>query len=103
MYVHCKAGRGRSTTLVLCYLVSYGGYTPEDALEMVKGKRPQISLAAGQVNWLGRGMRTNISLVPMHVIWLTGLSLLMLALAVAGSCGLPSTHEKQELGSKIHR
>ncbi len=23
-YVHCKAGRGRSTTVVLCYLVSCG-------------------------------------------------------------------------------
>lgn len=28
-YVHCKAGRGRSTTIVICYLVS-------DALKFLK-------------------------------------------------------------------
>jgi len=43
--VHCKAGRGRSTTVVLCYLVKYKGMTPGEALAMVRGKRPQIHLA----------------------------------------------------------
>nr|GFC65204.1 putative dual specificity protein phosphatase DSP8 [Tanacetum cinerariifolium] len=32
-YVHCKAGRGRSTTIVLCYLVEYKNMTPVSALE----------------------------------------------------------------------
>ncbi|XVF49081.1 hypothetical protein PTKIN_Ptkin03bG0239900 [Pterospermum kingtungense] len=34
-YVHCKAGRGRSTTIVLCYLVEHMHMTPVDALEYV--------------------------------------------------------------------
>ncbi|KAL7093700.1 hypothetical protein ACP275_11G055700 [Erythranthe tilingii] len=29
-YVHCKAGRGRSTTVVLCYLVEYKHMSPAD-------------------------------------------------------------------------
>lgn len=27
VYVHCKAGKGRSTTIVLCYLVMFRGMT----------------------------------------------------------------------------
>ncbi len=45
VYVHCKAGRGRSTTLVLCYLVKEFGMTPAAALEMVRAKRHQVRLA----------------------------------------------------------
>ncbi len=48
-YVHCKAGRGRSTTVVLCYLVKYKGMTPGEALAMVRGKRPQIHLAQARL------------------------------------------------------
>eukprot|EP00873_Tetraselmis_striata_P036629 jgi/Tetstr1/456893/TSEL_043563.t1 len=47
-YVHCKAGRGRSATVVVCYLVRHGGMAPEEAVEFVREKRPQISLATGQ-------------------------------------------------------
>nr|GEX23853.1 putative dual specificity protein phosphatase DSP8 [Tanacetum cinerariifolium] len=35
-YVHCKAGRGRSTTIVLCYLVEYRHMTPDSALEYIE-------------------------------------------------------------------
>ena len=41
-YVHCKAGRGRSTTLVLCYLIKYCGQVPEQAYMFVREKRPQV-------------------------------------------------------------
>ncbi|XP_047943774.1 phosphatidylglycerophosphate phosphatase PTPMT2-like [Salvia hispanica] len=44
-YVHCKAGRGRSTTIVLCYLVRYKQMTPTAALEYVRSRRPRVLLA----------------------------------------------------------
>eukprot|EP00262_Sarcandra_glabra_P015394 TRINITY_DN4741_c0_g1_i1.p1 TRINITY_DN4741_c0_g1~~TRINITY_DN4741_c0_g1_i1.p1 ORF type:complete len:325 (+),score=36.86 TRINITY_DN4741_c0_g1_i1:662-1636(+) len=47
-YVHCKAGRGRSTTIVLCYLVRYKGMTPKEAYEHVRLSRPRVLLAASQ-------------------------------------------------------
>lgn len=47
-YVHCKAGRGRSTTIVLCYLVEYKNMTPDAALKYVRSKRPRVLLAPVQ-------------------------------------------------------
>lgn len=41
VYVHCKAGRGRSATVVLCWLVSRG-CSPDDAESLLRSKRPQI-------------------------------------------------------------
>ncbi|MED6132040.1 hypothetical protein PIB30_015616 [Stylosanthes scabra] len=47
-YVHCKAGRGRSTTIVLCYLVEYKHMTPAAAMEYVRSRRPRVLLAPSQ-------------------------------------------------------
>ncbi|KAK4280963.1 hypothetical protein QN277_012513 [Acacia crassicarpa] len=47
-YVHCKAGRGRSTTIVLCYLVEYKHMTPAIALDYVRSRRPRVLLAPSQ-------------------------------------------------------
>ncbi|KAL9443679.1 hypothetical protein AB3S75_016950 [Citrus x aurantiifolia] len=47
-YVHCKAGRGRSTTIVLCYLVEYKHMAPAAALEYVRCRRPRVLLAPSQ-------------------------------------------------------
>ncbi|XP_022965088.1 putative dual specificity protein phosphatase DSP8 isoform X1 [Cucurbita maxima] len=47
-YVHCKAGRGRSTTIVICYLVQYKQMTPEEAYKHVKSIRPRVLLAPSQ-------------------------------------------------------
>lgn len=47
-YVHCKAGRGRSTTIVLCYLVQHKKMTPEDAYSYVRSIRPRVLLASAQ-------------------------------------------------------
>ncbi|XVF10882.1 hypothetical protein REPUB_Repub07fG0221600 [Reevesia pubescens] len=47
-YVHCKAGRGRSTTIVLCYLVHYKQMTPAAAYDYVKSIRPRVRLASSQ-------------------------------------------------------
>jgi atypical dual specificity phosphatase len=41
VYVHCKAGRGRSATVVMCYLISKG-LTPEAAQALLKAKRPHV-------------------------------------------------------------
>jgi len=48
VYVHCKAGRGRSTTLVACYLMKAKRLTPEEAYHYLKSKRPHILLAPRQ-------------------------------------------------------
>lgn len=47
-YVHCKAGRGRSTTIVLCYLVRHRQMTPAAAYKHVKLIRPRVLLASPQ-------------------------------------------------------
>lgn len=47
-YVHCKAGRGRSTTVVLCYLVEHKHMTPDAAYEYVRSIRPRVRLASSQ-------------------------------------------------------
>ncbi|XP_010531659.1 PREDICTED: putative dual specificity protein phosphatase DSP8 [Tarenaya hassleriana] len=47
-YVHCKAGRGRSTTIVICYLVHHKRMTPEAAYAYARSIRPRVLLAASQ-------------------------------------------------------
>ncbi|CAM8907462.1 unnamed protein product [Rhodiola kirilowii] len=47
-YVHCKAGRGRSTTVVLCYLIEHKQMTPIAALEYVRSIRPRVALTPAQ-------------------------------------------------------
>ena len=44
VYVHCKAGRTRSATLVACYLVQEQGLGPEQAVARIRENRPHILL-----------------------------------------------------------
>ena len=44
VYVHCKAGRYRSALMVACYLINTKQYTPEEARNFLKEKRPQVIL-----------------------------------------------------------
>merc|ERR1719342_1901492 len=44
VYVHCKAGRTRSATLVGCYLMDKQNCSPEEAVEYMREKRPHILL-----------------------------------------------------------
>lgn len=49
VYVHCKAGRTRSTTVVACYLVYVNKWKPEEAVEFIKTKRHHIWLRDKQL------------------------------------------------------
>ncbi len=43
VYVHCKAGRARSATVVLCWLVHSQNMTPEQAQQHLLSKRPHVN------------------------------------------------------------
>lgn len=36
VYVHCNAGKGRSATVVICYLMKHKGWTPRESFDHVK-------------------------------------------------------------------
>uniref|UniRef100_A0A182MZN7 Phosphatidylglycerophosphatase and protein-tyrosine phosphatase 1 n=1 Tax=Anopheles dirus TaxID=7168 RepID=A0A182MZN7_9DIPT len=48
IYVHCKAGRTRSATLVGCYLMMKNGWSPEQAVEHMRDCRPHVLLRSKQ-------------------------------------------------------
>jgi len=48
VYVHCKAGRTRSATLVGCYLMALHKWTPEQAVQHMREIRPHILLHTKQ-------------------------------------------------------
>jgi len=43
VYVHCKVGRGRSATLVLCYLMAQRGLSAAEAYEILRATRRQVN------------------------------------------------------------
>ena len=43
VYVHCKAGRARSATVVLCWLIKEHGMTPEQGQKLLLEKRPHVN------------------------------------------------------------
>ena len=49
VYVHCKAGRTRSVTVAVCYLMQLHKWTPEESLAFVKDKRPHVWLRSKQL------------------------------------------------------
>ncbi|XP_073949947.1 protein tyrosine phosphatase, mitochondrial 1 [Choristoneura fumiferana] len=48
VYVHCKAGRTRSATLVGCYLMMKNGWSPSEAVDYMRNRRPHILLHTKQ-------------------------------------------------------
>ena len=52
VYVHCKAGRSRSATVVAAYLMSTKGYSSAEALEEIKKHRPHIVIQSRQSEML---------------------------------------------------
>jgi len=45
--VHCFAGKSRSTTIVICYLMKYHGMKRDEALDDIRKKRPIVCPNAG--------------------------------------------------------
>ena len=50
IYIHCKAGKTRSTTVVMCYLMKCKHMNQEQAYEFIKEKRPQVWLRKPQLD-----------------------------------------------------
>jgi len=48
VYVHCKAGRTRSATLVGCYLMQKHSWSPEQAVDHMRSCRPHVLLHSKQ-------------------------------------------------------
>lgn len=60
VYVHCKAGRTRSATLVGCYLMKRHGWDPEEAYNYMKDIRPHILLHTKQWDALRKFYENNV-------------------------------------------
>lgn len=43
VYIHCKAGRARSATVAMCWLIKYRGMTAEEAQAHLLAARPHIN------------------------------------------------------------
>jgi atypical dual specificity phosphatase len=43
VYIHCKAGRARSATVALCWLMKYRGMSPAEAQAQLLKSRPHIN------------------------------------------------------------
>jgi len=49
VYVHCKAGRGRSVACVVCYCIVNLGKTTKEAVDFILTKRSHINMGEGQM------------------------------------------------------
>lgn len=61
VYVHCKAGRTRSATLVGCYLMMKNNWSPEQAVDHMRNCRPHILLHKAQWEALRLFYKDNIN------------------------------------------
>lgn len=44
VYVHCKNGHGRSPTMLAAYFIRYKGMGVDEAIELLKSKRPEVHI-----------------------------------------------------------
>ncbi|XP_043471777.1 phosphatidylglycerophosphatase and protein-tyrosine phosphatase 1 [Leptopilina heterotoma] len=61
VYIHCKAGRTRSATLVGCYLMKKHAWTPETAIDHIRSKREHILIHTAQWRALKTFYKENIA------------------------------------------
>lgn len=62
VYIHCKAGRGRSAAVALCYLMASRGLPAADAARLLKQLRPAVRRGLheqGPIRALEAARRTN--------------------------------------------
>ncbi|KAM6160304.1 phosphatidylglycerophosphatase and protein-tyrosine phosphatase 1 [Erethizon dorsatum] len=52
VYVHCKAGRSRSATMVAAYLIQVHNWSPEEAIKVITSIRSHIHITHGQLEVL---------------------------------------------------
>ncbi|EHB11136.1 Protein-tyrosine phosphatase mitochondrial 1, partial [Heterocephalus glaber] len=52
VYVHCKAGRSRSATMVAAYLIQVHNWSPEEAIRAIASIRDHIHITPGQLTVL---------------------------------------------------
>ncbi|XP_051000036.1 phosphatidylglycerophosphatase and protein-tyrosine phosphatase 1 [Acomys russatus] len=52
VYVHCKAGRSRSATMVAAYLIQVHSWSPEEAIEAIAKIRSHITIRPNQLEVL---------------------------------------------------
>lgn len=50
-YVHCKAGKGRSWMVCMCYLITYGGRSYENASALIRMSRQQVNPSKSQMDF----------------------------------------------------
>ncbi|XP_030805319.1 phosphatidylglycerophosphatase and protein-tyrosine phosphatase 1 isoform X1 [Camarhynchus parvulus] len=61
VYVHCKAGRSRSATMVAAYLIQLHHWSPQEAIEAIAKIRPHILIRHKQVQVLEKFHRNMIT------------------------------------------
>lgn len=60
VYVHCKAGRTRSATMVGCYLMAKHKWGPEKAINFIRSKREHILLRSRQLEAMQEFYQVNV-------------------------------------------
>ncbi|KAF5206420.1 Phosphatidylglycerophosphatase and protein-tyrosine phosphatase [Thalictrum thalictroides] len=95
-YVHCKAGRGRSTTIVLCYLVQHKQMTPEAAYEYVRSIRSRVLLAPAQWQAVQQFYHLRMKSKRRAIRWSTRTSSQSEKLGLCAAAVSPLLHDSED-------
>ena len=63
IYVHCKNGHGRTSTILVAFFMQTRRYTKDQAIEFIQSKRPTIHLQDSQLSFLDEFQKT----LPMNI------------------------------------